>query len=351
IFSGNYVSKLSGHNGNGGAIYSLNGRARLYNCTISSNRASGGRGGAILSSGNIYLNNSILHGNTAGNGQNGVRIDGGSFVAQYSLIGDSGDSPTSSTNVTSGNPSFVNEAGTSTMPNTEGNYQLNPNSSCIDTGNNSIVPSGIVTHIGGFTRVQNGTVDRGAFETQASLILYVKTGGSGSGLSWTDAVGDLQYAINLARPGDVIFVAGGTYKPTRKANALNTITTNNRDNAFVLKNNVKIYGGFAGTETSPSQRDLSNPANKTILSGDFNGNDTVSGSGANLNISGNGENAYHVVIAAGTIDTGTILDGFTITGGNANGANDITVNGEPIAKYDGGGIYSRTSSPIIRNSL
>src|SRR5690606_3551272 len=66
---------------------------------------------------------------------------------------------------------------------------------------------------------------------------------------------------------------------------------------------------------------------------------------------GNGENAYHVVIAAGTIDTGTILDGFTITGGNANGANDITVNGEPIAKYDGGGIYSRTSSPIIRNSL
>src|SRR5690606_20997041 len=124
-----------------------------------------------------------------------------------------------------------------------------------------------------------------------------------------------------------------------------------RDNAFVLKNNVKIYGGFAGTETSLSQRDLSNPANKTILSGDFNNNDVVSGSGASLNISGNGENAYHVVIAAGNLGTSTVLDGFIITGGNANGANDITVNGDVISKYNGGGIYSRTSSPIIRNSL
>src|SRR5690606_37075007 len=254
-------------------------------------------------------------------------------------------------NVTSGNPSFVNEAGTSTMPNTGGNYQLNPNSSCIDTGNNSIVPSGIVTHIGGFTRVQNGTVDRGAFETQASLTLYVKAGGTGSGLSWAEASGDLQLTINQARSGDIIFVAGGTYKPNRRASALNVITPNDRDNAFVLKNNVKIYGGFAGTETSLSQRDLSNPANKTILSGDFNNNDVVSGSGASLNISGNGENAYHVVIAAGNLGTSTVLDGFIITGGNANGANDITVNGDVISKYNGGGIYSRTSSPIIRNSL
>ncbi|MFA7686819.1 MAG: choice-of-anchor Q domain-containing protein [Moheibacter sp.] len=350
IFSGNYAtSDVSG--GYGGGLYiESSADTTLNNCTISSNRGSS-RAGAILTSGNVVLNNSIIYGNTSSN-ESGVRIDGGSLVAQYCLIGDSGHSPTSSIGVTGGSPSFVNATGTGgTMPTTAGDYRLNSNSSCIDTGNNSLVPSGILTHIGGFSRVQNETVDRGAFEAPWSLILYVKSGGTGSGLSWADAVGDLQYAINLARPGDIIFVSGGTYKPSRKANALTIITPNNRDNAFVLKNGVKIYGGFAGNETSLSQRDLSNPANKTILSGDFNDNDVVSGSGGNLNITGNDENAYHVVIAAGNLGTGTVLDGFIIKGGNANGTNDITVSGDVINRYRGGGIYSRNSSPIIRNNL
>ncbi len=355
IFSGNYAtSDVSG--GYGGGLYiESSADTTLNNCTISSNRGSS-RAGAILTSGNVALNNSIIYGNTSSN-ENGVRIDGGSLVAQYCLIGDSGHSPTSSIGVTGGSPSFVNATGTGgTMPTTAGDYRLNSNSSCIDTGNNSLVPSGILTHIGGFSRVQNETVDRGAFEAPWSLILYVKSGGTGSGLSWADAVGDLQYAINLARPGDIIFVSGGTYKPSRKANALTIITPNNRDNAFVLKNNVKIYGGFAGTETSLSQRDLSISENKSILSGDFNGNDNVSGSGGSLTISGNGENAYHVVISASSsssIGTATVLDGFTITGGNASSyGNTITVNSRSIDRGQGGGFNnSGYSAPTITNCL
>src|SRR5690606_10254825 len=121
--------------------------------------------------------------------------------------------------------------------------------------------------------------------------------GTGDGSAWANASGDLQEMINYSISDDVIFVAGGTYKPNRRANAVNTITVNNRDNAFVLKNNVKIYGGFAGTEASLAQRNLGS-GNTSILSGDFNDNDVVSGSGGTLTISNNDENAYHVVVAS-----------------------------------------------------
>src|SRR5690606_15050308 len=100
----------------------------------------------------------------------------------------------------------------------------------------------------------------------ANIVKYVKpvAVGNGDGSNWDNAASDLQAVINASNDGDYIFVAGGTYKPNRKANALNTVTPNNRDNAFVMKSGVRLYGGFAGTESSVEERDLSNPANATI---------------------------------------------------------------------------------------
>ena len=61
-------------------------------------------------------------------------------------------------------------------------------------------------------------------------------------------------------------------------------------------------GGFAGNESSFDKRD---PAtNVTILSGDI-------GVGGD-----NSDNSYHVVCSLSPL---VVLDGFTITGGNANG--------------------------------
>ena len=76
---------------------------------------------------------------------------------------------------------------------------------------------------------------------------YVKTipTGDASGSSWNNASGDLQLMINSSVPGDVVWVAGGTYKPKYRADNMSDANANDRNNAFVLKPNVKIYGGFA----------------------------------------------------------------------------------------------------------
>ncbi|GLU53413.1 T9SS type A sorting domain-containing protein [Dyadobacter frigoris] len=90
------------------------------------------------------------------------------------------------------------------------------------------------------------------------------------------------------------------------------------------------------------------------MRGDFNGDDVVTGSGATLSFSGNTENAYHVVVSAG--DEGSAeLDGFTITGGNANLASSIIVNGRNVSGGIGGGLAnvnsgSREANLIIKQN-
>src|SRR5690606_37562146 len=92
-----------------------------------------------------------------------------------------------------------------------------------------------------------------------------------------------------------------------------------RDNTFLMVNNVKVYGGFAGTEEQFSDRDLSITANASILSGDIDNNDSSDGTIL-------GDNVYHVVVSSGAVGT-AVLDGFTITGGNAVGNQAPSVNG------------------------
>jgi len=78
-----------------------------------------------------------------------------------------------------------------------------------------------------------------------------------------------------------------------------------------MRPGLGVYGGFNGSETQLSQRDPRR--NRTILSGDINvAND-------------NSDNSYHVVTFDATmgpaaIPRHTLLDGFVITAGNANGA-------------------------------
>ena len=96
--------------------------------------------------------------------------------------------------------------------------------------------------------------------------------------------------------------------------------------------------GYLSTETTRQERDWE--ANATILSGDLNGND-------NHNVDPDeptrAENSYHVLWAINIDDT-AILDGFTITGGNAN------VDGE-TSDNDGGGMRNLASSPTLSNLI
>ncbi len=149
--------------------------------------------------------------------------------------------------------------------------------------------------------------------------------GPGNGSSWSNAFNDLQDALAAAGGGGYqIWVAAGTYTPDAG--------TGDRTVSFELVDNVALYGGFAGWETSLSQR---NPAaNETTLSGDLMGNDGSV-------FAGRADNSRHVVIGSGISDT-AVLDGFTVSGGFADMAS---------GEGDGGGMRTISGSPTVRGCL
>ncbi|MGJ1345297.1 BspA family leucine-rich repeat surface protein, partial [Sphingobacterium spiritivorum] len=187
------------------------------------------------------------------------------------------------------------------------------------------------------------------YTTDANGILYVKKGATGTGESWSNAMGELADALRFAKINNAvttnpqvkqIWVAGGTYYPMYSAVDNNFGNPDARNNSFLLIKSLKLYGGFAGTETSPDQRDLTQPANKSILSGDLNYNGTI-----------DNNDAYHVLISSNsTILSTDEINGFTITGGNANNnSGSVTVNGLSIDQDSGGGIYNRSTLIKINN--
>ncbi len=154
----------------------------------------------------------------------------------------------------------------------------------------------------------------GGVATAATIYVDQDAAGANNGTSWTDAFTDLQDALTAAASGDEIWVAEGTYKPTLPAGRAAT---------FELENGVSLYGGFAGNETIRSNRDWASRV--TLLSGDIGAEGDSS------------DNCYHVVTTSGTDDT-PVLDGFTISGGNANGS---------YPRYWGGGMFIDSSSPTL----
>ncbi|AZA84137.1 hypothetical protein C1637_16750 [Chryseobacterium lactis] len=190
------------------------------------------------------------------------------------------------------------------------------------------------------------TIAVASFNTLQATVRYVNLSnitGSAPYTSWATAGNDLQTVINESVAGDEIWIASGTYIPNSlPLGAIGTTlggatVLNSRDYTFFVKDGVKIFGGFSGTETLFNQR---NPiVNKTILSGDL---------GA---IGSKDDNCYHVVIASdGTL--GVTIDGFSITGGNADSSSGgMEVNGKSIFRWYGGGVYACYGKSMISNNI
>jgi uncharacterized repeat protein (TIGR01451 family) len=163
-------------------------------------------------------------------------------------------------------------------------------------------------------------------------VVYVDASAAGAndGTSWENAYTDLQSALTTAISGTHIWVAAGVYKPTA------VIT--DRIATFELVDGVALYGGFPTGGGTFDDRDPD--TNLTVLSGDIDSNDLAVPAADTSQIMGN--NSYHVVTGGGAGPT-AILDGFIISGGQANGSDP---NGR------GGGMYNDTgSSPTLASVI
>jgi parallel beta-helix repeat protein len=299
---------ITGNNAsiNGGGIYCSSSSPTIANNTITGNSATTG-GGINCSSSAPTIVNTIVAFNTSGIYRSGTETPSlryncvyGNTEYNYSGLPD----PTGTDGNISADPGL---AGVS-----YGNVHIQPNSPCVDAGDDNIVQPGW-RDMDGETRIMGSYVDMGADESDGTWWpedppVVVRVGPEGDdandGSSWATAKLTVQAGIDTASAsGGEVWVKAGTY--------LEQIT---------LRLYVHVYGGFDGTENQRDQRDW--VAHITILDGQ----------------------------AAGSVVTSLVpgyqpstIDGFTIR----NGIGTLL---EPYSDSFGGGIYCDDSSPTIANN-
>jgi hypothetical protein len=169
----------------------------------------------------------------------------------------------------------------------------------------------------------------GAYKSWYPIFVKADARGDDNGTSWAHAFTSLQDALDATQycTEPEIVVAAGTYCPDYYGHddegKINPNYKYGRGATFELENGVETYGGFPAGGGSWDDRDVA--VNETILSGDLNNNGR------------DDHDAYHVVTGSNA-DPNAVLDGFTITGGNAN---------EDPYNPKGGGMYNSQGSPTL----
>ena len=316
----------------------------LTNVTFRENSAFAAGGAIYLSTANAVLTSVILEDDSANTVNSEIGYDtGGTATLDHGLVWNSDTnsgacpSGTTCTNMQYADPMLgtlqANGGFTPTfLPGT--------GSAAIDNGKDAGCPA---TDQRGVPRPQGIHCDIGATEVLQTCFVDNTAAGANSGRSWTDAFIDLQSALSTAGCSE-IWVAKGVYKPT---------AGNDQTISFTIPAGTAVYGGFAGNET---MRSASNPhQNPTVLSGDLGSNDTGAANGVDANVppdGSNSDNSYHVVYIDGRttpVVATTILDGFVITAGYANGSFPDDSGGGLIcnANHVGSGLCSPTLSRLV----
>lgn len=331
----------------GGALFNDGGNPILINVTINGNLA-GSDGGGIYNTtnSNPTIINSIIWNNSV-NGEiltttATIFNDSSNALISNSILQNSGgsDSWDSALGTDQGNnldedPLFISEISPNSAPTTTADLQLKAASPAINAGNTLSYTSAITQDLAGNLRIVDSIIDIGAYEIgcPAALLLHVDKNASGqnTGASWADAYPSLQSALAHAANCSLvteIWVASGVYTPGASVG-----------DSFVLTDDLAIFGGFAATETVRTERDWE--TNKTVLSGDVDGDDTADANGVVISATNQvGDNSYHVVTGDG-VTTTAVLDGFTITAGQADYF--------PTNDSNGGGVFLTNSYPRLSN--
>ncbi|MEP4078004.1 choice-of-anchor Q domain-containing protein [Haloferula sp.] len=370
-------SQSGGSFGGGGYAALTSDAVSFTNCTIRGNTAFlNGGGGYHSDSANVTCINSTFEGNHAPTGS-GLYDEGSSSQVINSILWNTNDSDTAADEFSnnglatttfshslvrhhdlsaSGNnldgtdpdndPLFLDPLPTTLLAKTGGNPRLSVNSPARNVGDNAA--NLFTTDLDGLPRINDTIIDLGAHEiTPVRHHVDLTATGNDDGTSWADAFSDLHDALAAATNGDEIWITAGIYRPGDGSN---------RAVSYTITGTIALYGGFDGTETDLSQRDID--ANRTILSGDLDANDTVSPTGIILDPADlTGNNAYTVLSASlsnnfNFFTEPLILDGLTVTGGlggSTGGGINIDVVGGPVHLIDctirgnssslGGGIH------------
>ncbi len=212
----------------------------------------------------------------------------------------------------SADPKFANAA--------IGDYHVQADSPCVDAGSTVLAPTTWVD-VDKQLRLQGVAVDIGADESDGTMwniptpvVRVSQAGDDSDGSTWLKARRTVTAGIaQAASTGGEVWVAQTTYLERIEPRAF-----------------VRLYGGFAGTETNRTQRDPA--ARATIL---------------------DGGGAAPVVYFRNAGYRVSALDGFIVQGGGVYTGGDVFHPdlSRRTNNILGGGIYCRVSGPMIANNV